>query len=207
MAPEYLVQGKLTDKADVYSFGVLVLEIVSGKRCNTIVEDSVSFLQTVWSQSCLSLFLSSFLFIIKVPSWETSIPRLQVWQLFRSSRVVEIVDPSIGHDFPAQEASHVLQIGLLCTQASVSLRPSMEQVVQMLTDSTAVIPVPRQPPFINANMMDPESSLRSYSTNSFVSNAPTKVAASYTSTESSSFRSSNNRPSRSDELVLRVDTG
>jgi len=33
MAPEYVVHGHLTEKADVYSFGVLVIEIVTGKRC------------------------------------------------------------------------------------------------------------------------------------------------------------------------------
>lgn len=35
MAPEYVVHGHLTEKADVYSFGVLVLEIMTGKRCNS----------------------------------------------------------------------------------------------------------------------------------------------------------------------------
>ncbi|XP_019161750.1 PREDICTED: cysteine-rich receptor-like protein kinase 42 [Ipomoea nil] len=48
MAPEYLVKGQLTEKADVYSFGVLVLEIVSGRKNNAFVEDTGSLLQTVW---------------------------------------------------------------------------------------------------------------------------------------------------------------
>jgi hypothetical protein len=46
--------------------------------------------------------------------------------------LVESVDSSLGDDFPEVEASRVFHIGLLCTQASASLRPSMEQVVQML---------------------------------------------------------------------------
>lgn len=50
MAPEYLIRGQLTEKADVYSYGVLVLEIVMGKRCNAFIEDSRSLLQTVCSQ-------------------------------------------------------------------------------------------------------------------------------------------------------------
>lgn len=49
MAPEYLVKGQLTEKADVYSFGVLVLEIVCGRKNNAFVEDSGSLLQTVRS--------------------------------------------------------------------------------------------------------------------------------------------------------------
>ena len=39
MAPEYLVQGQLTEKADVYSFGVLVLEIVSGMRNSSFKQE------------------------------------------------------------------------------------------------------------------------------------------------------------------------
>lgn len=47
MAPEYIVRGQLTEKADVFSFGVVVLEIVCGKRNNAFVEDSGSLLQNV----------------------------------------------------------------------------------------------------------------------------------------------------------------
>lgn len=36
LAPEYLAQGRLTEKVDVYSFGVLVLEIVTGVRNNKL---------------------------------------------------------------------------------------------------------------------------------------------------------------------------
>jgi len=44
MAPEYLIRGQLTDKADVYGYGVLVLEIVSGRRNNAFREDAGSLL-------------------------------------------------------------------------------------------------------------------------------------------------------------------
>lgn len=54
MAPEYLVRGQLTDKADVYSFGVLVLEIVCGRRNCAFTQDSGSLLQTVSTFNTLS---------------------------------------------------------------------------------------------------------------------------------------------------------
>lgn len=48
MAPEYVVRGKLTEKVDVYGFGVLVIEVVCGKRNNSFTQDSLSILQMVW---------------------------------------------------------------------------------------------------------------------------------------------------------------
>ncbi|MED6180686.1 Cyclin-dependent kinase 4, variant 2 [Stylosanthes scabra] len=47
MAPEYVVRGKLTEKADVFSFGVLVVEIVSGRKNTSFITSSSSILQTV----------------------------------------------------------------------------------------------------------------------------------------------------------------
>lgn len=49
MAPEYVVRGKLTEKVDVYGFGVLVIEVVCGKRNNSFTQDSFSILQMVWN--------------------------------------------------------------------------------------------------------------------------------------------------------------
>ena len=46
MAPEYVVRGKLTEKANVYSFGVLILEVVCGKR-NSLFSENSSILQMV----------------------------------------------------------------------------------------------------------------------------------------------------------------
>lgn len=112
--------------------------------------------------------------------------------------MAEAVDPCLGNDFPANEASKVLQIGLLCTQASVSLRPSMDEVVTLLTNKEGEIPFPNQPPFLNASVLEPTSSTRSYSTHSLASNAFTKVEASSISSELSSTRSSDG-PSRSEE--------
>ncbi|KAF3966355.1 hypothetical protein CMV_009527 [Castanea mollissima] len=159
MAPEYLVRGQLTEKVDVFSFGVLVLEIVCGRRNNSFIEDSSSLLQTVW-------------------------------KLYKTNKLVEAVDPCLRDKFPGKEASDVLQIGLLCTQASVALRPSMEEVVQMLTSKDCEIPIPNQPPFLSTNALGSDSSLKSYSMDSLVLNAARKLEASYTSTESSSRDSS-----------------
>ncbi|KAK9276321.1 hypothetical protein L1049_005852 [Liquidambar formosana] len=129
MAPEYVVRGKLTDKADVYSFGVLVIEVVCGKRSNSFSQDTFSILQVV--------------------------PLLtrHVWNLYGTGRVCEAVDPALEGKFQEEEASRVLQIGLLCVQASAELRPSMSMVVKMIADNHE-IPQPTQPPFLNSSTAD-----------------------------------------------------
>ncbi|KAK3033511.1 hypothetical protein RJ639_032740 [Escallonia herrerae] len=48
MAPEYLIRGQLTEKADVYAFGVLALEIACGRKNSVFMNDSGSVLQCVW---------------------------------------------------------------------------------------------------------------------------------------------------------------
>ncbi|KAK1269114.1 Cysteine-rich receptor-like protein kinase 3 [Acorus gramineus] len=123
MAPEYLVRGQLTEKVDVYSFGVLLIELFCGKRSNPKSQDPLSILQMVWN-------------------------------FYNSNRLPEAVDPILSGQFRAEVATHVLQIGLLCTQASAELRPSMPVVAKMLTDG-GPIPPPSQPPFLNSNAENP----------------------------------------------------
>ncbi|CAA3020539.1 Cysteine-rich receptor-like protein kinase 3 [Olea europaea subsp. europaea] len=119
MAPEYMVRGKLTEKVDVYSFGVLVIEVVLGTKNYALSLNSHSILQ-------------------------------KVWNLYRAGKLSEAVDQSLENKFQEHEALRVLQIGLICVQASAELRPSMSLVVKMLTENHK-IPQPRQPPFLNSS--------------------------------------------------------
>jgi serine/threonine protein kinase len=118
MAPEYIVRGKLSEKADVYSFGILVIEVVSGRKNNSFNDNPNSILQMVWSH-------------------------------YLRGTLSEVVDPSLEGNFQAEEASRLLQIGLLSVQASAELRPSMSAVVNLLTENHE-IPQPTQPPFLNS---------------------------------------------------------
>lgn len=103
LAPEYAIRGQLTRKADIYSFGVLLMEIVSG-RCNTNTRLPID------QQYLLE----------------------RTWDLYERKELVELVDTSLNGDFDAEEACRFLKIGLLCTQDSPKLRPSMSSVVKML---------------------------------------------------------------------------
>ena len=118
--------------------------------------------------------------------------------------MTEAVDPCLGHNFPETEASSILQIGLLWTQASAALRPSMAEVACMLSYPNLDIPIPTQPPFLNsARVVDLDSSTSSYSRNSFVSNDLKKIGVSYNSLGSPSTRSLNG-PSRIEELDTKA---
>ncbi|KAL9679952.1 hypothetical protein QQ045_017823 [Rhodiola kirilowii] len=103
LAPEYAIRGQLTRKADIYSFGVLLLEIVSG-RCNTNT---------------------------RLPIGEQYLLE-RTWELHERRELVSIVDMTMNGLFDAEEACRFLKIALLCTQDSPKLRPSMSSVVKML---------------------------------------------------------------------------
>lgn len=103
MAPEYALWGYLTDKADVYSFGVLLLEIVSGKNNNTYLP----------SNNCICLL-----------DWAC--------QLQQSGKFVGILDRRLSPETNKEEIERMVKVALLCTSASPSLRPTMSEVVSVL---------------------------------------------------------------------------
>ncbi|KAM5587866.1 hypothetical protein ABKV19_006355 [Rosa sericea] len=109
MAPEYALWGHLTYKADVYSFGVVALEIVSGKSNNSYVPND--------SYLCLLDF---------------------AWHLLQTGNLKELVDERLGNEVNNKEAELMIKIGMLCTNASPTLRPTMSEVVSMLEGRTAV---------------------------------------------------------------------
>ncbi|EXC20317.1 Putative cysteine-rich receptor-like protein kinase 43 [Morus notabilis] len=124
LAPEYLAQGRLTEKVDVYSFGVLVLEIVTGVRNNKLNPNA---------------------------PFETLVAH--AWKHFQSNTVLEIIEKSMEMEIKdIEEVKRVVQVGLLCTQESPSLRPSMTIALQMLKQNDIELPTPSKPPFIDEHL-------------------------------------------------------
>ncbi|KAG4403473.1 hypothetical protein GLYMA_01G118800v4 [Glycine max] len=109
IAPEYAMHGYLTDKADVYSFGIVALEIVSGMS-NTISQPT---------EECFSL-----------------IDRVHL--LKENGNLMEIVDKRLGEHFNKTEAMMMINVALLCTKVSLALRPTMSLVVSMLEGRTHI---------------------------------------------------------------------
>ncbi|WJX22262.1 hypothetical protein P8452_11583 [Trifolium repens] len=103
LAPEYALGGQLTKKADVYSFGVLLLEIISGKSSS----------RTNWEGSQKSLL-----------EW--------AWYLHEEEKWLELVDKDM-EEFSEKDVIKYIKVALFCTQAAAKRRPLMTQVVDMLT--------------------------------------------------------------------------
>ncbi|KAG2589366.1 hypothetical protein PVAP13_5NG239300 [Panicum virgatum] len=134
MAPEYIVHGHLTEKADVFSYGVLVLEIVTGKRCSS-----------------------------SNGSHGGQVLLTKVWKHYKDNTIEMIVDRSIYEDSIRDEVMHILQIGLLCTQANSDDRPTMGKVVELLRNHRNDLEIVlSDPPFLNVepveNMQEGEHS-------------------------------------------------
>ncbi|XP_065853612.1 leucine-rich repeat receptor-like protein kinase PXC2 [Euphorbia lathyris] len=103
MAPEFACRTvKITEKSDVYGLGILILEVVSGKRPVEYMEDDVVVLCEM------------------------------VRGALEEGRMEETVDERLGGNFPAEEAIPVIKLGLICASQVPSNRPDMEEVVNIL---------------------------------------------------------------------------
>ncbi|KAF7845378.1 putative serine/threonine-protein kinase [Senna tora] len=103
LAPEYALLGQLTKKADVYSFGVLMLELISGKS------------------SSKAAFGDNLLVLVE---W--------IWKLKEENRLLDIVDPELT-SYHKNEVLRFIKVALFCTQKVSHHRPTMKQVVEMLS--------------------------------------------------------------------------
>ncbi|KAL6844007.1 hypothetical protein ACP4OV_025680 [Aristida adscensionis] len=116
MSPEYAMEGAFSIKSDTYSFGVLLLEIVSGLRVSS------PHLPTDFPN------LISF-----------------AWNLWKDGKIEDMVDSSVKESCPLDEVSRCVHIGLLCVQDSPNCRPLMSAVVSMLENGGTPLPIPKQP--------------------------------------------------------------
>lgn len=110
LAPEYAMLGKASESCDVFSFGVTLLELASGRRPVEKLSPTTSAKQTVT---------------------EWALP------LARARRFGEIADPKLQGRFVEEELKRVVLVGLVCAQDRPELRPTMSEVVQLLKGESA----------------------------------------------------------------------
>ncbi|CAL9761758.1 unnamed protein product [Musa acuminata subsp. burmannicoides] len=104
IAPEYLSTGQSSEKTDVYGFGILLLELITGQKTMSSGNGNV--------QKGMIL------------DW--------VKTLHEEERVHEMVDRDLNGSFSAAQLENAVDVVLLCTQSNPSLRPKMSEVVKAL---------------------------------------------------------------------------
>ncbi|KAK4278104.1 hypothetical protein QN277_015996 [Acacia crassicarpa] len=105
-APEYAIHGQLSEKADTYSYGVIVLEIISGQKSSELKVDAHADGE----------------FLLQ-----------QAWKLYEKGMHLGLVDSTLDpNEYDSEEVKKIIEIGLLCTQASPAIRPTMSEVVVLL---------------------------------------------------------------------------
>ncbi|XP_068654171.1 probable LRR receptor-like serine/threonine-protein kinase At1g56140 [Aristolochia californica] len=119
LAPEYAMRGHLTEKIDVFAFGVVAVEILSGRPNVDPSLDQQKMYLLEWA-----------------------------WCLHESNRDLELVDPALS-EFNKEEALRIITVSLLCTQASPLLRPPMSRVVRMLSGDIEVGAVASKPGYLS----------------------------------------------------------
>uniref|UniRef100_M8CHC6 Cysteine-rich receptor-like protein kinase 10 n=1 Tax=Aegilops tauschii TaxID=37682 RepID=M8CHC6_AEGTA len=118
MAPEYVMRGNYSVKSDSFSFGVMVLEIVTGKKNN-------DYSNSEESQDLLNA----------------------IWERWMARTVLDMMDPSMNTSFSESGVLRCIHIGLLCVQENPADRPLMSSVVMMLGSDTVSLSAPSKPAF------------------------------------------------------------
>ncbi|KAF8030793.1 hypothetical protein BT93_D0089 [Corymbia citriodora subsp. variegata] len=118
MSPEYAMKGHFSVKSDVFSFGVLLLEIVSGHK-------NWGFYHPDHDLNLIG----------------------HAWKLWTEKNALGLIDVLIGEEFPLKEVMRCIQVGLLCVQQRPEDRPTMSSVALMLGSETSDVPQPKEPGF------------------------------------------------------------
>ncbi|KAL8510400.1 hypothetical protein ACS0TY_017276 [Phlomoides rotata] len=133
MAPEYAIAGKISVKSDIFSMGVVLLEIVSGEK-NRGFECSGDHFHSLLGHA---------------------------WLLWKENKTLELMDECIKDTFVESEVKRCIHVGLLCVQKFADDRPVMASVLFMLENDGAILPEPNEPGFFIGGGSTPKRSVTS----------------------------------------------
>ncbi|KAM3209371.1 hypothetical protein ACQJBY_063823 [Aegilops geniculata] len=126
LAPEYLQSGKATDQTDVFSYGVVVLEVCCGRRS---IDREEADKDGAGSKNNVNLV-----------DW--------VWRLHGEDRLIEAADARLNGEFDQEGMLRLLLVGLSCANPNCEERPAMRRVVQILNREADPVQVPRKKPLL-----------------------------------------------------------
>ncbi|KAJ3694802.1 hypothetical protein LUZ60_000179 [Juncus effusus] len=129
MAPEYLMNGYLSPMADVYSYGVILLELITGKKCISVT---------------------------LLPGDETRVLVEWAWKLYAEKKQpLEMLDPVLRSTANLDQVMMCTKIALLCTQSDPSLRPDMKRVGLLFSRGSSIKEEPSRPAFVGYWLPNP----------------------------------------------------
>ncbi|XP_029126490.1 cysteine-rich receptor-like protein kinase 25 isoform X2 [Cajanus cajan] len=123
MSPEYAMLGEFSEKSDVFSFGVMILEIITGKK-NVQFYDSHTLMEGLIAY---------------------------VWRQWKNKDLLSILDSHIKEIYSQEEVFQCIHIGLLCVQENPNIRPTMATIISYLNNYSLELPFPQKPSFFLSN--------------------------------------------------------
>ncbi|KAL6215140.1 hypothetical protein ACLB2K_014571 [Fragaria x ananassa] len=130
MSPEYATYGLFSEKSDVFSFGVILLEIISGEK-------NIAFFEADHTLNLIS----------------------KAWHLWKEGSSMELIDSTLRASCSSGEVIRCMHIGLLCVQERAIDRPTMSDVVSLLSNQSSALPLPKEPAFLShSSSADADSS-------------------------------------------------
>ncbi|XP_019168940.1 PREDICTED: L-type lectin-domain containing receptor kinase IX.1-like [Ipomoea nil] len=117
IALECIVSGKASKETDIYSFGIVALEIACGRKpIDSTAEDCH----------------------VNIVDW--------VWKLYGTGQLLDAVDPILSGEFNGREVEQMMIVGLWCAHPDYSFRPSIRQVIQVLNFEASLPDLPETMP-------------------------------------------------------------
>jgi serine/threonine protein kinase len=117
IAPECVTTGKASKESDVYSFGIVALEIACGRKSINPKAPEDQVVMVEW-----------------------------VWKFYGMGKVLEVADPRLGGDFDEQQMERLLIVGLWCAHPNRNLRPSIKETIHVLNFESPMPVLPSNMP-------------------------------------------------------------